>query len=83
MVTITGGNSIGRVGTLQHIEKHPGSFDIAHVKDAQGVAFATRVTNIFVIGEGKKSSISLLKGRGLRKSPIEEKEDRLRRELSA
>jgi len=33
-VLVTGGNNIGRVGVLQHIEKHPGSFDIAHVKDS-------------------------------------------------
>ena len=31
---VTGGNNIGRVGVLQSVEKHPGSFDIAHIKDA-------------------------------------------------
>ena len=47
---IIGGNNIGRVGIVQHRERHLGSFDIAHVKvkfisilkDANGKAFATR-----------------------------------------
>ena len=33
-VYLTGGNNIGRIGILQSVEKHPGSFDIAHVKDS-------------------------------------------------
>ena len=28
------GNNIGRVGTIQHTELHPGSFNIVHIKDA-------------------------------------------------
>lgn len=38
----SGGNNIGRVGVLMHIETHAGSYDIAHVKDANGHTFATR-----------------------------------------
>jgi len=49
----TGGNNIGRVGIITNIEKHPGSFDIVHVKDTNGKNYATRVSNIFVIGRGK------------------------------
>ena len=79
---IIGGNNIGRVGVLQHIEKHPSSFDIAHVKDANGHAFATRVSNVFVIGEGKKSVISLLPQKGLKLSLIEERNKRLHHEIS-
>ena len=30
---LTGGNNIGRVGIITHIERHPGSFEIVHVKD--------------------------------------------------
>ena len=74
----TGGNNIGRVGILQHVEKHPGSFDIAHIKDTHGHTFATRVGNIFVIGEGKKPIISLLPSKGIKLSIIEEREERLR-----
>ena len=28
-----GGNNIGRVGTITHEEKHPGSFEMVHIKD--------------------------------------------------
>lgn len=65
-VYLTGGNNIGRIGILQSIEKHPGSFDIAHVKDANGNSFATRVECVFVIGDGKNPAISLPKGDGLK-----------------
>merc|ERR1711959_800665 len=30
---IEGGNNMGRVGTITSREKHPGSFEIIHVKD--------------------------------------------------
>jgi len=79
-ILVTGGNNIGRVGILQHVEKHPGSFDIAHVKDSNGHAFATRIGNIFVIGEGKKPIISLLKNKGIKLNLIEERNERLKRE---
>lgn len=39
---ITGGRNLGRVGTVINRERHPGSFDIVHVKDANGHVFATR-----------------------------------------
>ena len=39
---ITGGRNLGRVGTIINRERHPGSFDIVHVKDALGHLFATR-----------------------------------------
>jgi len=70
---ITGGNNIGRIGTLQSLEKHPGSFEIAHVKDAKGNLFATRLGNVFVIGDGKEPVISIPKGEGLRKTLMEER----------
>jgi small subunit ribosomal protein S4e len=78
-VLIIGGNNIGRVGVLQHVEKHPSSFDIAHIKDSNGHTFATRVNNLFVIGEGKKPVISLLPSRGIKLGLIEERELRLKR----
>jgi len=81
-VLTVGGNNIGRVGILQHVEKHPGSFDIAHIKDSRGHAFATRVGNIFVIGEGKKPIISLLANKGIQLSLVEERNERLKREHS-
>jgi small subunit ribosomal protein S4e len=42
IVMITGGHNLGRVGIIQSRERHPGSFDIVHVKDANGHTFATR-----------------------------------------
>jgi len=58
---ITRGANIGRIGVLVHTDKHPGSFDIAHLKDNRGATFATRLGNVFVIGEGKQAWISLPK----------------------
>ena len=39
---ITGGRNLGRVGTVVSRDRHPGSFDIVHIKDALGHTFATR-----------------------------------------
>lgn len=76
-VYLTGGNNIGRIGILQSVEKHPGSFDIAHVKDSQGATFATRVGNIFIIGDGKSPAISLPKGEGIKVTLIEERDAKM------
>jgi small subunit ribosomal protein S4e len=81
LVLIIGGNNIGRVGVLQHVEKHPSGFDIAHVKDSNGHAFATRVNNTFIIGEGKKPVISLLAERGLALTLIEERDRRHKKDV--
>merc|ERR1719408_1150915 len=59
---VFGGNSIGRVGTIVHRERHPGSFEIIHLKDSAGHSFATRLNNVFVIGKGAKPWVSLPKG---------------------
>ena len=39
---MTGGHNLGRVGIVTHRERHPGSFEIIHIKDSQGHTFATR-----------------------------------------
>lgn len=39
---ITGGRNLGRVGIVTNRERHPGSFDIVHIKDANEHVFATR-----------------------------------------
>merc|ERR1712167_174985 len=78
-VFVQGGNNIGRVGILQHVEHHPGSYEIAHVKDARGHAFATRLDNIFCIGEGKNPMISLPKKKGVALTLLEERDERLGR----
>jgi small subunit ribosomal protein S4e len=57
---------------LQHREKHKGSFDIVHIKDAAGHQFATRLSNILLIGSGTKPWVSLPKGKGIKLSIVEE-----------
>jgi len=74
IVMITGGRNTGRVGVIMHKEKHPGSFEIVYVKDAAGQHFATRVGNVFVIGKGVKSLVSLPRNKGIKRTPLEEAE---------
>jgi len=69
---VTSGNNMGRVGIIHNIEKHPGSFEIIHMKDVNGKEYATRNTNVFVIGKGKKPWISLPKGNGAYLTALEE-----------
>jgi len=71
---VTRGANIGRIGVLVHTDKHPGSFDIVHLRDRRGASFATRIQNVFVIGEGKKAWISLPRDKGVKISILEERE---------
>merc|ERR1719273_2706909 len=71
---ITGGNNIGRVGVMAHFEKHEGGFSICHLRDARGHSFATRMSNVMVIGKGKKPWVDLPRDKGIRVSVIEEHE---------
>ena len=73
MVTATQGGNTGRVGQLMHIEKHEGSFDIVTIKDAKGNTFATRLGNVFVIGSGNHPQVTLPKGRGIKKTILQER----------
>eukprot|EP00389_Voromonas_pontica_P011299 GDKH01017253.1.p1 GENE.GDKH01017253.1~~GDKH01017253.1.p1 ORF type:complete len:272 (-),score=97.05 GDKH01017253.1:110-925(-) len=77
LVMLTGGNNVGRVGTITHREPHPGSVEIVHIQDARGHKFATRLSNIFVIGEGNKAWISLPKGGGIKLNEVEDRNQRL------
>lgn len=65
----TGGRNMGRVGVITHRERHDGGFNIVHIKDAMDNSFATRETNVFVIGN-EKPWISLPKGKGVKVSFI-------------
>lgn len=72
---VTKGNNTGRVGTVVHVEKHPGAFDIATLRDASGQTFATRSDNVFVIGNSNDDlAVSLPKGNGVKLSIIDERE---------
>lgn len=77
LVMITGGHNLGRVGTITSRERHPGSFDIVHVKDAANNTFATRLSYVFLIGKGNKPWVSLPADKGVRKTITEEREKRL------
>jgi small subunit ribosomal protein S4e len=77
VVMCTGGANCGRVGIVHHRDKHKGALDMAHVTDASGHSFVTRITNVFVIGKGSKALVSLPKGRGVRKSIIQEQQELL------
>lgn len=77
LVMITGGHNLGRVGTITSRERHPGSFDIVHVKDAAGNTFANRLSYVFIIGKGNKPWVSLPADKGIRRTITEEREKRL------
>jgi len=72
LAMITGGRNLGRVGVLTKRERHPGRIEIVHLKDAAGQNFATRVSNVFIIGKGQKSMVSLPRHKGIKKSILEE-----------
>ncbi|XP_052809093.1 40S ribosomal protein S4-like [Mya arenaria] len=74
---ITGGHNLGRVGVIQHRDRHPGSFDIVTVKDAVGHTFATRIGYVFVIGKGSKPWVSLPRGKGVKLTIAEERDRRM------
>ncbi len=76
-VMITGGNNIGRVGSIIRLEEHPGSYEIIHIRDESGLEFSTRVKNVFVIGS-KVPEVQLLKVHN-RLSIIQERDERMKR----
>lgn len=83
---ITRGANTGRIGEITRIEKHPGSYEIIHLRDKKGAAFATRVANVFVIGGAAKDAkpeISLPKGKGIQLSIVEERDLRAKKAAKA
>ncbi|EPQ28652.1 uncharacterized protein PFL1_03955 [Pseudozyma flocculosa PF-1] len=78
LVMVTGGRNQGRVGAITGRERHLGGFDIVHVRDTLGRDFSTRLSNVFVIGEGGKPQISIPKGGGIKLSITEERDQRRR-----
>jgi len=77
VMVIKGGNT-GRVGEIVSRERHPGSFDIVHIKDAKDSMFATRIDNCFVVGpSAHECAISLPREKGVRLSLVEDRNKRL------
>jgi len=78
LVMITGGANTGRVGEIISRERHPGSFDIVRVRDAADNKFATRISNVFVIGANPSSPlVSLPRQKGIRASLVVDRERKL------
>jgi len=73
---ITKGANVGRIGVITALDKHPGSFDIVHLKDAKGQTFATRLRNVFVIGDAtsKDVLVKLPKGNGIKYNIMQERD---------
>ncbi|GKT32408.1 40S ribosomal protein S4 [Aduncisulcus paluster] len=73
---ITGGKNIGRTGIIHHTERHPGSFTAVQIKDAAGHIFATRLENVFIIGD-EKPIFDMPKGDGIRKDIIADRKEKI------
>lgn len=77
-VMVIGGANRGRIGEIVSIERHPGAFHIARLKDAAGNEFATRATNVFVVGKDLNNLlVTVPKQQGLRMNVIQEREEKL------
>jgi len=79
LAMVTSGRNLGRVGTIENTERHLGGFDIVHLKDAAGHKFATRKTNVFVIGK-TSPHVSLPKSKGIKLTIIQERDRRLKKQ---
>jgi len=73
VVTVTKGRNTGRIGTVTSVDRYPGSFDIATIKDASGAVFATRLSNVFTLGK-TAPSVSIPKGKGVKLSIFEQRD---------
>jgi len=83
LAMVTSGSNLGRIGTVEARDKHPGSFDIVHLKDAAGNKFATRLSNVFIIGKNATTPlVSLPRGKGIKLSIIQDRERRLKKKIT-
>merc|ERR1711908_267504 len=75
---VTKGQNQRRIGVVTGREKHIGSFEIVHVKDTKGRAFATRLANIFTISnKDDDAQASLPRAKGIRDNILDERKKRL------
>ena len=68
---VTAGGNVGRVGVIKKIEEQMAGFHIVHMQDAGEAEFATRIANVFVIGENEHPLITLPRRDGVRPSILE------------
>jgi small subunit ribosomal protein S4e len=80
LAMVSDGSNTGRVGTVVHISKLDGNFDLVTLKDARGHTFTTRINYVFIIGKNDKSAITLPRGDGLKYSIQEEMDHRVNRD---
>jgi small subunit ribosomal protein S4e len=80
---VTRGANIGRIAIMVSKEKHPGSYEIVHLKDRRGNDFSTRVNNVFVIGQGDTPLVSIPKAKGIKYTVIEERDASLKEKAKA
>ena len=80
LAMVSDGSNRGRIGTIVHISKLDGNFDLVSLKDARGHTFTTRINYVFIIGKQGKPGITVPRGDGLKYSILEEMENRLKHE---
>ena len=60
--------------------KFPGSYDLVQVKDKRGTIFTTRINYVMNLGSGNKTFLPLPSGDGIKKSVIEQRDERVAEE---
>lgn len=80
---VTKGANVGRIALMISKEKHPGSYDIVHLRDRRNNEFATRVGNVFVIGTGDSPLVSIPKAKGIKYTVIEERDMAMKEKAKA
>nr|UXY86659.1 40S ribosomal protein S4 [Cryptomonas paramecium] len=58
---VTGGYNTGKIGIVYYKEKYYNSQEMIYLKNFEESQFFTKISNVFVIGKGNKSFISLPK----------------------
>ena len=71
---VTKGRNTGRVGIVTNVDNHPGSFNIVTIRDSTGAVFSTRQGNVFIMGKGAESMVTLPKQSGIKLSILEERD---------
>jgi len=56
---IIGGSNIGKIGIITYKEENQGISGIVNLKDVNDYEFSIKLSNVFVIGKGNKSLVSL------------------------
>uniref|UniRef100_A0A8C7EIN6 40S ribosomal protein S4 n=1 Tax=Neovison vison TaxID=452646 RepID=A0A8C7EIN6_NEOVI len=74
---ISGHVNLGRIGVITSRERHPGSFDVIHMKDAVVTALPPNSSTFLLLTKTRKPWISLPGGKGIHLTVTEERDKRL------